>query len=383
MGVTLILACAGKGERAQLGYNKILFRCNDKTTAFDTKDDGSDLVFMRSLNAFIDSKLVDNYVLAVSQCDYDYIKSIVPAFVKVVLGGATRTESIKNALEHVFDDIVLIHDGARPYVDKQTIINCIESAKKYGSGIAAVATEDTVCAAEDEFITAYKGKSGLYRLQTPQGFKTDLIKKAYDLAKDKVFNDDGEVFKEYIGQPHLSKGNSNNIKLTFAEDFKKTEPIRTGIGFDCHKLVLNRKLILGGVEIPFSKGLLGHSDADVLAHAVMDAVLSALSLRDIGYHFPDTDEKYKNANSMELMKKVIEMAKQVGYKINSVSATILAEKPKLSPYITAITENLAKTIGISESMVGIGATTLEGLGFVGREEGICAQATAVLTKIHL
>ena len=178
---------------------------------------------------------------------------------------------------------------------------------------------------------------------------------------------------------HVYEGDTANVKLTYPEDFKSNQ-IRFGVGFDCHRLVENRKLILGGIEIPHDKGLLGHSDADVLTHAVMDAILSALSMRDIGYHFSDKDPKYKDANSMDLLQKVLDLISSSGYKVDSVSATVMAEKPKLLNHVPLITKNLASALSLSVDKVGIAATTLEGLGFVGREEGICAHATAVLIK---
>ncbi|MBO5066768.1 MAG: 2-C-methyl-D-erythritol 2,4-cyclodiphosphate synthase [Clostridia bacterium] len=186
-----------------------------------------------------------------------------------------------------------------------------------------------------------------------------------------------------MGDLSLYDGDAKNVKLTYAQDFEllSDKPThRFGTGFDCHKLVENRKLILGGVTIPHDKGLLGHSDADVLTHAIMDAILSSLSLRDIGYHFSDKDPKYKDADSMKLLSTVLEMVDKEGYKVESISATIMAEKPKLLPHIPSITKNLADALSLQTSLVGIGATTLEGLGFVGREEGICVHATAVLVK---
>ena len=154
--------------------------------------------------------------------------------------------------------------------------------------------------------------------------------------------------------------------------------IRIGHGYDVHKLVEGRRLVLGGVEIPYEKGLLGHSDADVLAHAVADALLGALALPDIGRRFPDKDPKYKDADSMKLLEKVLKMIDDRGYTVYSVSATVMAEKPKLLKHIPAITDSLAAALNLPTEKVGIGATTLEGLGFVGREEGICVHATAVV-----
>lgn len=371
MKVSLILTCAGKGERAGFDKNKLLVNVNGETC------------LSRSFNAFIKTGLIDEYVITASKVDFDEISSLFSDKAKIVLGGATRTESVKNALKEVTGDIVLIHDGARPFVNQRIIKDCIENAKDFGGTVTAVPSRDTIISGDTE-IKDYLGKSELYLVQTPQAFKTEEIIKAYNLAGEKIFNDDGEVYKEFIGNVKITKGDYNNIKITYKEDLELLSGVREikfGVGFDCHKLVENRELILGGVKIPHDKGLLGHSDADVLAHAIMDAILSALSLRDIGYHFPDTDPAYKNANSMNLLEKVLKLALNKGYKVKSLSAVIMAEKPKLLKHIPSITDSLAKAIGITKENVGIGATTLEGLGFVGREEGICVHANVVMKNI--
>ena len=371
MKTSLILACAGKGTRAGFEKNKLLISRNGKT------------VLEHTLNAFIDSKMIDQIILATSQDDYELVNDLVKGKAIVVLGGETRSESVKNALSLVDGDIVLIHDGARPFVSNKVISDCIETAKKFGSAIPVVPTRNTILKRNGDLVEAYMGKDKLSSVQTPQGFNTEQIKKAYQLAENQTFNDDGEVYLKYIGDLHVYEGGEKNVKLTFKEDFSFVDEnkYRFGVGFDCHKLVENRKLILGGVTIPHDKGLLGHSDADVLTHAIMDAILSALSLRDIGYHFSDKDPQYKDANSIMLLGKVLEMIKEKGYKVQSISATVMAEKPKLLSHIPTITQNLANALSIDQSLVGIGATTLEGLGFVGREEGICAHATATLVKI--
>ena len=369
MKKALILACAGNGKRAGFEKNKLLVSFNGKTC------------LERSLSVFIDSGLIDEYILTVSKTDFEEIKNLVPPFIKLVIGGNTRTESVINALKEVNSEIVLVHDGARPFVTKQIILDVIESVKKYGSGITAIPSSDTIFSAENEIITKYIGKSQLYSVQTPQGFFTQDLVKAYSLIGDKTFNDDGEVYMHAFGKTYVVQGSSKNIKLTHPEDFellKDKKDKRIGTGFDCHKFVENRKLILGGIEIPHNKGLLGHSDADVLTHAIMDAILSALCMRDIGYHFPDKDDKYLNACSMDLLKEVLSMMNKKGYRIKNISATIMAEKPKLLNYIPKITENLACALGVNALGVGITATTLEGLGFVGREEGICVNAVALL-----
>ncbi len=376
--VSLIIAAAGKGERAGFDENKLLFKGADGKTVLE-----------RTFFAFVKSGIIDEYIVAVSKKDEERIKALLPREVKIVRGGKTRSESVKSALANVTGDIVLIHDGARPFVSTEIIKACAESADKFGSGIVAEESRNTVCRADGGEIAEYLGKSGLYSVQTPQGFKTELIKKAYAHAGEENFNDDGEVYAKFIAPPRIVKGNAENVKLTFSEDFKDAEngskacgagEYRFGTGFDCHKLVTGRKLILGGVEIPHEKGLLGHSDADVLSHAITDAIFSAAAMRDIGYHFPDTDPAYEGADSIGLLKTALNIVDEKGFFVTSVSATIMAEKPKLLKRIPEITEKLAAALGVSADKVGIAATTLEGLGFVGREEGICVSATATLIK---
>jgi len=369
---SLIIAGAGNGERAKLNKNKLLYKVKEKT------------VLELTLSTFLKSGLIDEYIVTASEKDEEEFRSILPDGVTVVRGGKTRTESVINALSLVSGKVVLIHDGARPFVSEKIIKDCIESAIKYGSGITAIPSRDTILSSKDGIISEYLGKGGLYSVQTPQAFRSDLIKKAYEKVGGRIFNDDGEVYKEFIGDTHVVEGEIKNVKLTYPEDFENLNILpecRVGTGFDCHKLVEGRKLILGGIEIPHDKGLLGHSDADVLTHAIMDAILSSVSMRDIGYWFSDKDPKYKDADSLMLLQKVLEIIKEKGYKVTTVSAVIMAQKPKLLNYIPLITQKLANTLEIDITSVGIGATTLEGLGFVGREEGICASATATTVKI--
>ena len=369
MKVSLILACAGKGERAGFDKNKLLVKLANGKTALEL-----------ALSKFIESGKIDQFIITASKEDFEQIKTLVPSFCQVVEGGATRTDSVISALSLVTGDIVLIHDGARPFVTQKMILDCIETAKEKGGCIPVIPTKDTMVRQNGN--VDYLGKSDIYSVQTPQGFNANLLKNAYAHARTHTYNDDGEVFKNYVGELATYPGDAENIKLTFKADFEKDNTqYRFGVGFDCHRLVENRKLILGGITIPHDKGLLGHSDADVLTHAIMDAILSASANRDIGYHFSDKDPAYKDADSMKLLEKVVKMTCDLGYKVDGISASIMAEKPKLLKIIPTITENLAKALCLPLNKVGISATTLEGLGFVGREEGICVHATATLVKI--
>lgn len=378
--VSAIITCAGAGERAGFGFNKLL------------KDIGGITPFEKTVCAFADSGVIDEIIVVCSEQDEKIFKqkcldmSINAVF---VAGSTTRSRSVKNGLDAVSGDIVLIHDGARPFVSERIIRDCVKTAAKFGSAITAVPLTDTIgeviAAAEEngEKVLVSSSREGKYAIQTPQGFKTELIRKAFSLASDdEVFTDESGVFCKYIGKCHIVEGESANKKLTYAEDFSVDGNGRlfVGTGFDLHLLVEGRKLILGGVEIPHDKGLLGHSDADVLTHAIMDALLSSASLGDIGRHFPDTDDKYKGISSILLLQNVLELLKKSGYKPINVSAVIQAQKPKLSEYVDTIRANLAKNLGLDESAVGITCTTLEGIGIVGREEGIAVQAYCLTKK---
>lgn len=366
MKVSLILLCAGKGERVGQGKNKLLVDVCGQTC------------FEKTLSVFLKSGLIDEYVIAAADCDAEEIKRLAP-YAKIAQGGETRTESVLNSLDSVSGDVVVIHDGARPFITADLIKRCIDDASKYGSAVAAVPVRDTIYSSEKDYI----GKNDLFAIQTPQAFVAKDIKKAYQTIGNATYNDDGEVYKRAFGKLHITSGEQRNVKITFKNDMELLMPPgeRFGTGFDCHKLAEGRKLILGGVTVPHEKGLLGHSDADVLAHAIMDAMLSAAALRDIGYYFPDTDDAYKDANSMELLATVVKLVKQEGYDVASVSAVIMAERPKLKNVIPQIIANLSRALNVDERNVGISATTLEGLGFVGREEGICVNAAVTLRRL--
>ncbi len=376
--VSAVITCAGTGERAGFGFNKLL------------KDVGGITPFEKTLCAFASSGVIDEIIVVCSDADADVFKqkcrykSINAVFVK---GAATRSESVLNGLKAVSGDVVLIHDGAGLFVGKGIIRGGPEPPEKCGGGKTAVPVTDTICdvvCENGENVIVSSSRSGKYAAQTPQGFKTDEIKKAFSLAEaGERFTDESGLYAKYVGKCHIVNGDVKNKKLTFPEDFSVAESgnLFVGTGFDLHLLVQNRKLILGGVEIPHDKGLLGHSDADVLTHAIMDAMLSSASLGDIGRHFPDTDEKYEGISSLILLKNVMEILNKSGYKLINVSAVIQAQKPKLAKYVDKIRANLARVLDLDESAVGITCTTLEGIGIVGREEGIAAQAYCLTKKI--
>ena len=361
MRISVVIPAAGKGRRAGFSENKIFHLLPDGRTVLE-----------RAASAFF--PFADEVIIAADPAEEGRVRALFGSRVRVVTGGKTRTDSVRRALETATGEIVLVHDAARPYVSEAVIRDCIASVKKYGSGIPALPTADTVCATEGGEMTFSYGKT-LFAVQTPQGFYTEDLRRAYRLAKGE-YADDSAVYAAFCRPPRLYAGGAENRKLTFAADFPPRYAV--GEGFDCHAFAAGRKLVLGGVEIPHDRGLLGHSDADVLTHAVMDALLSAVGEGDIGVQFPDTDPAYRGISSMLLLERVMQIVARKGRRVESLSAVLMAEKPKLKNFLPAIAENLAVAVGIP--YVGLSVTTLEGLGFVGREEGICARASVLLRE---
>ena len=365
MKFNVIIPCGGSGTRTGLPYNKLF------------ADLGGIKVIERTIAAFCRDD-VAKIIIPCSEKDEKQFKEIAHNYdndIVTVRGGATRGQSVKNALAFCDAEFVAIHDGARPFVSKEVIDRSFFSAERYGASVACVPVTDSIRKKEKDGSVSVD-RSDYYSVQTPQVFRTQEIKRAYDLAEKDGFTatDDAAVYERYIGKVSISEGDPANKKITTAADFAAFVPedFRVGTGWDTHALAEGRKLILGGTEIPHTKGLVGHSDADVLVHAVMDAVLGAIGRRDIGKLFPDTDPAYKGADSMKLLEKVISLMTDDGYRLNNLSAVIMAQKPKLSPYIPSMAANLAKAFSTDVSRVNVAATTTEKLGMVGREEGMSA-----------
>lgn len=329
----------------------------------------------------------DRICIAVSHATAEQAQSIAQKAklpVIVTEGGKTRGESVYNALCKIkAADIVVIHDAARCLVSPDIIRQSILSAQAFGSGIAALSARDTVWKRGE---AKPINREELMLAQTPQTFKYELILDAYQKAFASgalgMATDDCALFVENGNTAHFIEGSIMNQKLTKPEDIPfftaQLGGYRTGIGEDTHRLVPERKLILGGVEIPFELGLLGHSDADVLAHAITDALLGAAALGDIGQHFPDTDPKYKGADSLMLLAEAAKLVRGKGYEIINTDATVTAQKPKLAPYIANMREALANAMEVDVHAVSVKATTPEGLGPEGNMECITARAVCVV-----
>ncbi len=377
MHIAAVIPAAGTGSRAGLGKNKI----------FGTL--GGETVLFRTVSAFLRHPLVSSLIVSVNPCEREEAEAALAPCAGVLFaeGGKTRTRSVQNALEALAalpspPDYVLIHDAARPFVTQKIIDDCIRTVRMFGSAVCALPCTDTAVLAEGGFIAKGVERDKLFTLQTPQGFSFPELLAAYRKTGDEEnFTDDSGVFAKYAAPVRLFTGDRRNRKLTFAEDFAMEEYL-TGIGTDTHAFGAEKDhIVLGGVKIPSKSGLVAHSDGDVLAHAVMDALLSAAGLYDIGHHFPDTAPQYKGANSLALMRRVHTLLQEGGFSVVNVSAAVAAERPKLAPHIEKMKQNIADALQISAQRVGISAGTNEGLGYIGRGEGITVTATALIKRL--
>jgi 2-C-methyl-D-erythritol 4-phosphate cytidylyltransferase/2-C-methyl-D-erythritol 2,4-cyclodiphosphate synthase len=306
--------------------------------------------------------------------------------VRIVAGGERRQDSVLAGITATDCDIVAIHDCARFLVSGAVIEEAIASAKEKGSGAAAVNVRDTLRKREEGSIV---DRSGLVSMQTPQCFDRSMLLEAYDEVVGEA-TDDAAVWQAKFGPVCLTKGSLMNQKLTEAEDVgffrAMTEGrngiMRIGIGEDTHRLTEGRRLVLGGVEIPFELGLLGHSDADALIHAIIDAMLGAAALGDIGGHFPDKDPAYKDISSLILLEKASGLLEEAGYEVVNIDATITAQQPKLAPYIPEMRKKIAEAISrIGIEDVSIKATTPEGLGPEGSLQSITVRAVCGVVRL--
>lgn len=371
--VTAVVTAAGSGRRMGTPLPKQFLKIGGKT------------VLEKAVEPFEASEHVDEIIVVGSSEFLELCTGLCRQFSKfsrAVAGGKERQDSVRNALNLVEDGYVLIHDGARPYVDMETIMRVLEAAAGTGAAVAAAPVKDTVRQTRggDNTDSITLPRDRLYSVQTPQGFDVALIREAYAAAEAEGFlgTDDGGL-AERAGHPvTIVEGSYRNIKITTQEDLPMET--RIGTGFDVHRLTEGRKLILCGTEIPFEKGLLGHSDADVAVHALMDAMLGAAAMGDIGRHFPDTDDAYKGISSMILLQKVRELIEQEGFRLGNADITIMAQRPKLSPYIEKMRTNIAAVLGMDAGSINVKATTTEKLGFVGRQEGIAAEAVCTINR---
>ena len=383
----LILLAGGQGARMFSPVNKVLLNICGKT------------VIHRSAKAF--SGFVDEFIVVCRPEEKDRIMEQVSPVagsipVQYVHGGSTRQASVINGLQAFSgnpDDIILIHDAARCLVEKDVISRVLHSCLDCGSGVPAVSVTSTykICDSRG-YVLQTPERDHLFEIQTPQGFKAEYILHAAITAREDGYEGtDDACLLEHCGLPvRIVEGSVNNIKLTSPADMEKAAIIlkgngsdmRIGMGYDVHQLVEGRRLILCGEVIPSDLGLLGHSDADVAVHALMDAMLGACSLGDIGRHFPDTDDRYKGISSILLLKETVKLLQQRYAAVYNADITIVAQRPKLSKYIPRMIHNLSEILEIPEDRINIKATTTEKLGFEGRMEGISAYAVCTVKNLY-
>ena len=381
MNLVFIILSAGQGKRFGLEYNKLLFKINNKPLLY---------YLLLKLHQINDLKQL---ILVVNPSDFKIMKNLVQFYkfnkiIKIIKGGKERYNSVFNALKWIKKNLnttnltIGIHDGARLNISPNLILKLIHSLKKNNGIIPVIKVTDTIKEIKQNRILKTLNRENLYQIQTPQFFKFNILFNAYIKAiKTKFHSTDDASILEYSNYPvKCIEGENKNIKLTYIEDIEKmfNKKYKIGIGMDVHQFVPNRKLILGGVQISYKFGLAGHSDADVLIHAIMDSLLGAAGLNDIGVHFPDSDKKYKNIDSSKLLQKVLTKIQQKNYTIDNIDTIIIAQEPKISPYVEKIKKKLSQLLNLDMEKINIKATTTEKLGFIGRNEGIAAQSIALL-----
>ena len=384
MHVSAIIAAGGSGSRVGGGAPKQFLRLADGRTILE-----------RSVAAFSSHERVAEIVLALPpETEHDVADDASNARLRTVRGGARRQDSVANAFDAISAsaDIVLVHDAARPFVSAEVISRAIAAAAEYGAAIVALPVSDTVKQVTMEggsrVIAGTIPRESIYLAQTPQAFRREVLAAAVAVGRGGAHATDEAALAELAGYAvHIVEGDTDNVKITTAADLERARQretpaaiMRVGTGYDLHRLVEGRRLILGGVEIPSDRGALGHSDADVACHAATDAILGAASLGDIGSHFPDSDPRWKGASSLDLLRQSASLVRSAGYEIANVDVVVVLERPKIASHTEAIRSGLAEALGIATERVSVKGKTNEGVDAVGRGEAIAAHAVACLNN---
>lgn len=382
MRVTAIIAAGGTGVRLGGARPKQLVEI------------GGRAILERSVSLFLDHASIDDVIVALPR---ELVDNPPPYLVgtakplRIVAGGTRRQDSVANAFRAADpgSDVIVVHDAARPFATAALVSRTIAAAAETGAALAAIQARDTVKRADNRetlLVDETIARESIYLAQTPQAFRREVLRDA--LARADEATDEASL-AELAGHPvRIVAGEASNIKITAPEDLLVAEAIarggrpartgRAGVGYDLHRLVEGRPLILGGVTIPFERGLLGHSDADAVCHAIAEAILGAAAAGDIGRHFPDTDPAWKGAASIDLLARVAAIVGGQGLEVGNVDATVIAEKPKLAPHVDAMRANVARALGIGVDRVSIKGKTNEGIGDLGRGEAIAVHAIALL-----
>ncbi len=388
MSVCAIIAAAGQGSRMGSPIPKQFWKiCHKPILAY-------------TLEKFCQCQLIDRIIIVVPDRWIAPVeKDIREAWgitksCMITAGGATRQDSVFQALQLLaeHEDIVVIHDAVRPLLSLNLLNEVIAKGRETGAAVVAVPAYDSIKIVADFQIQKTLSREFAWLIQTPQVFHRDIIIHAYRQAYQRgITATDDSALVEYLGQPiSVIPGSRWNFKITTPEDFEMASrllgdphcqpTIKVGFGYDVHRLVLGRKLILGGVDISYPKGLMGHSDADVVCHAIGDALLGAAGLADIGQQFPNTDDRYRDISSLVLLNRIYDLLHSAHFEIANIDVTIIAEQPPIWPVADAMKANLAQALHLSPDQISIKATTAEKLGAIGEREGIAAHAVCLITK---
>jgi 2-C-methyl-D-erythritol 4-phosphate cytidylyltransferase / 2-C-methyl-D-erythritol 2,4-cyclodiphosphate synthase len=384
--VTAIIAAGGTGLRLGAGVPKQLL------------DLGGSSILRRSVEAFAAHPQVDEVIVALPPelVDAPPLELSDGLGFRAVAGGARRQDSVANAFAAIDRQttVVLIHDAARPFVTDDLITKAIQAAQEHGAAIVAQPVSDTVkrvtrdgsaCAVVETI-----PRETIFLAQTPQAFRVEVLAEAITLGASGFDATDEAALAERAGHTvHIVESDAKNLKITTADDLAEarrrfaSEPVRimaerVGTAYDLHRLVEGRPLILGGVTIPAQRGALGHSDADVVCHVATDAILGAASLGDIGRHFPDSDQRWKNASSLDLLRRAVAMVHTAGFSVVNLDVVVILEQPKIAPHLDKIRAALAGALEILVERVSVKGKTNEGVDAVGRGEAIAAHAVALL-----
>jgi 2-C-methyl-D-erythritol 4-phosphate cytidylyltransferase / 2-C-methyl-D-erythritol 2,4-cyclodiphosphate synthase len=382
MHVTAIIAAAGSGSRVGSPKPKQML------------DIGGGTMLQHSVKAFLAHPRISDVIVVMPAGATLTLAGVDPARVppvRVVSGGERRQDSVANAFDHVgaASEVVLIHDAARPFVTAGLIDRTIDAAMDHGAAIAALQSRDTVKRVAGGVIRETIPRETVYLAQTPQGFRREVLAAAVAAGRSGAEGTDEAALAERAGyQVHVVDGEPGNVKITTADDLEAARqrmgrsvaaaPPHVGTGYDLHRLVEGRPLVIGGVVVPFERGALAHSDGDVACHAATDAILGAASLGDIGRHFPDSDPKWKGADSLALLRDAARMVRDQGFEIANVDVTVILERPKIKDLIEDMRTRMAASMDIDRLCVSLKGKTNEGVDAVGRGEAIASHAVALL-----
>lgn len=378
---TVIIPAAGRGRRF----------AQDSTPKQYQLLQGRPILW-HTLRCFQDNPSVQSIVVAIHPDDRDAFQEIAAGFPKLrppTLGGAERTDSVRAALSSLpaatGTELVLVHDAVRPWVSIELVNAVCAATLLHGAAIPVMPVTETVKVVHGGVVAETPVRSTLYNAQTPQGFRRDILEQAFAMAAEPSVaavpaTDEAALLERAGFIVHVVPGEAENVKITTVADLPgaPSTELRVGTGYDVHAFADGRALILGGIRIEADAGLAGHSDADVLTHAVIDALLGGARMGDIGRLFPDSDAAYAGIDSLLLLQQVRDRLHARSIQIINIDAVIMAQAPKLAPHVDAMCAALAAALEVSVHRVSVKATTTERLGFVGRREGMAAQAIALL-----